>query len=272
VALLPENRPETVAAWLERQPDLEVLTRDRETTYASVVRAKHPGVVQVADLWPLLQNLGDALRTFAERHPVVVEETDGEKAKASSARPTAGELRRRSRYEAIQRRIQEGKALRAIARECSLDPRTVRKYARSAAPPGHASRGRKRPSLLDSYLGLLEEAYRNGTRTGIALFQVLTHPPPQAPQAHDGRPRPPGSPDDPAPPHAPSGAVSAAKPKPTTIASVPYRGVREVEPEAPGAGVPLGRLARTSWTRKATSGFPGGKEKTCQRRVRGGYR
>jgi transposase len=177
VALLLDNRPETVAAWLARHPELRILTRDRDAIYASVVREERPDVAQVADRWHLVQNLGKALRDLAERHPAVVEEKrlvhPPRAQQAPSARPTQGELRRQSRYEAIQRRLQEGQSIRAIARELSLDPRTVRKYARASSPPGHAAQGRKRPGILDPYQPLLEEAYRQGIRTAPALLERL---------------------------------------------------------------------------------------------------
>ncbi|MFC5537678.1 hypothetical protein ACFPQ1_25400 [Rhodocytophaga aerolata] len=41
---------------------MEIISRDRDTTFAEAARKGAPTATQVADRWHLLQNLGDPLK------------------------------------------------------------------------------------------------------------------------------------------------------------------------------------------------------------------
>ena len=61
IALLPERNAATVAQWLPGHPGVQVSARDRGCAYAEGARQGAPPATQVADRFPLLQNLWDAL-------------------------------------------------------------------------------------------------------------------------------------------------------------------------------------------------------------------
>jgi len=68
VDLLPDRDAQTVAAWLQSHPGIEIVARDRAGAYADGIRRGAPEAVQVGDRWHLLRNLGDALARALDRH------------------------------------------------------------------------------------------------------------------------------------------------------------------------------------------------------------
>ena len=70
VDLLPDRTAATLAAWLRRQPSVEVIARDRSTEYTRAATEAAPHALQVADRWHLLRNARDmAERWFASVYP-----------------------------------------------------------------------------------------------------------------------------------------------------------------------------------------------------------
>jgi transposase len=75
VEVLPERDAQTLAAWLKEHPGVEIISRDRSSTYAEGATLGAPHAVQVADRFHLLQNLREALQRLLDRHPSVLRET-----------------------------------------------------------------------------------------------------------------------------------------------------------------------------------------------------
>jgi hypothetical protein len=67
VDLLPERQAQTVAQWIRRHPPLQRISRDRGGLYAEGVRQGIVAIVQIADRWRLVLNLGEALERVVER-------------------------------------------------------------------------------------------------------------------------------------------------------------------------------------------------------------
>jgi transposase len=67
IDLLPDREAATLAEWLKKHPEIEVVSRDRASGYASGSKEGSPQVVQVADRFQLLKNLLDTLEKFLSR-------------------------------------------------------------------------------------------------------------------------------------------------------------------------------------------------------------
>lgn len=68
IDLLPTRDTAAVAAWLIQHSTIEVVSRDRASSFADAIRRGAPRAVQVADRWHLLHNLCEVLARSLERH------------------------------------------------------------------------------------------------------------------------------------------------------------------------------------------------------------
>lgn len=208
IDLLPDRDAETVAAWLKAHRGVEVVSRDRSSTYAQAAKEGAPGAAQVADRWHLLKHLREAVERLFERHssvvaeavksvspapePAVVAETTTPAAPQravgpASPEPPAGTAtesprrqtqearrdRRVGRFEQVQERHLQGHSARGIAQELGMSRCTVRRYLRIDACPDWGL-GRRRPSRLDKHRDWIDARLAEGNENAKALHRRLT--------------------------------------------------------------------------------------------------
>lgn len=187
VDVLPDRTPETVAAWFEQHPGVELVTRDRSKEYARGISAGAPDAIQVADRWHILGNLREALERLLDRlRPQLLalpQAADAELALDSTGRDRRrGTLdqvrqqtsreRRYARYAEVKRLQAEDTAIIQIARELKLSRQTVRKYMASDSFPEHA-RPRQQRSILDPYVNILQERWDEGCHENKELLEAI---------------------------------------------------------------------------------------------------
>lgn len=72
IDLLPDREVETVINWLCLHPSIQIVSRDRGSSYIQGVTDGAPQAIQVADRWQLLENIGEAqkriTKNFIWRH------------------------------------------------------------------------------------------------------------------------------------------------------------------------------------------------------------
>jgi transposase len=64
---LPDRTSETVKVWLQGHPEIDVISRDRASTYADAARQGAPQATQVADRFHLTKNVREKLKDLLDR-------------------------------------------------------------------------------------------------------------------------------------------------------------------------------------------------------------
>ena len=67
IEIPPDREASTVMAWLKEHPDVDLVSRDRASTYARAVKQRTPHAQQVADRWHLLANLRETIMALLKR-------------------------------------------------------------------------------------------------------------------------------------------------------------------------------------------------------------
>ena len=67
IDLLPDRNSETVKVWLQGHPEIEVISRDRASSYADAARQGAPQATQVADRFHLTKNVREKLTDLLDR-------------------------------------------------------------------------------------------------------------------------------------------------------------------------------------------------------------
>lgn len=180
IDLLPDRETDTLKAWLKEHPGVEIISRDRASTYALAAAQAAPQAVQVADRWHLLKNLGDAIQRVLEANrPAMKQATDQAAASATQPvepQPIAAEQNelpvghRQRIYQKVKDYQVAGKSIRWVAAELSLSRNTVRKYWRWTA---YQPKTRHRWSPVLRYEEYLRQRWGEGQRHVKTLHQEL---------------------------------------------------------------------------------------------------
>jgi transposase len=194
VELLPDRTAETVAQWLRAHPGVEVIARDRSSTYAEGARQGASEAIQVADRFHLLQNLRetldevftthhhalDAVNAAARQQPVPL--PDGTLAVPVPPPPTPARAEQQAAQRAAQRQAlyeqvwalhRQGWTVVAIAAQVGRSCRTIERYLRLPTWPVRQHRSHYGRSVLNPYKDYLLERWNAGCHTAIQLFRDL---------------------------------------------------------------------------------------------------
>jgi transposase len=173
---------------------VEVITRDRSSTYAEGARHGAPTATQVADRFHLLQNLAEALeQVFTTHHQVLaavntaarqqpVPLPDGTVAMPVPPPPTPPRAqqqaaqraaRRQALYDEVWTFHRQGWTVATIAAQVGRDRRTIQRYLRLPTWPAPQHRSTYGRSVLNPYKDYLLARWNAGCRTAMQLFREL---------------------------------------------------------------------------------------------------
>ena len=189
IDLLPERTAESVIAWLEVHPEVEVVSRDRGGTYVDGATQGAPLAIQVCDRWHLLKNLGDAVEDFLVRAKIRLPEAEAQES-SSGQRETplpsfsttpkryqqtqARLLRKWEISQQVQKLHRQGVSLIQIAVQLGLARNTVRTYMRQPPDPPAPKPRPLRASQLDPYEAHLLQRWRDGCRNAALLHREIS--------------------------------------------------------------------------------------------------
>jgi transposase len=192
IDVLASRDADPLVEWLRARPGVEVIVRDRGGAYADAGRRGAPNAVQVADRFHLVQNVGAALdevvRSRSRRKEIErVQIETAEPITAPTAPPLprgpaqqraqAARARRVRRWEKARALHAEGMPLLAIARQLSINRKTVRKLVRTPAPPRNRPRPARRSGLsspsLQPFVSYLQDRWQDGCHNISQLHREL---------------------------------------------------------------------------------------------------
>jgi transposase len=183
IDLLPDRSQMSFALWLQRHPEVQVVSRDRGGDYAAATTFAAPHAEQVADRFHLLANAGEALeRCLTRYHPCLREAARllaPEHAPVRTTKQTPAEQQRmrerhesrRERFEQVVALSQQGISSRQIAHDLSMARGTVLKYLRASSFPERVSRPRAR--LIDPFVPYLTERWNAGEQNARRLWREI---------------------------------------------------------------------------------------------------
>jgi transposase len=190
VDLLQDASAASFATWLAAHPSVELISRDRGTTFADGATRGAPQALQIADRWHILHNLGEALEKVLVRHHTdlkrastpseeehqVIAALDQQALAHVMARSQAEQQRqaRRERRLATFTRVRElsaqGWSGASIARMLGIHKKTAVKYAAAEHFPEARS---DREHKLAPYLPFLHMQWTAGEYNIAALYQAI---------------------------------------------------------------------------------------------------
>jgi len=204
IDLLPDRTVETVSAWLAAHPEIELVSRDRASDYATATTLGAPQAIQVCDRWHLLKNLSEQVVTFLARMRAQIHQTSTEQAPpreedpeeearwkereaSEQARDERTAMRRErktvrdqirethqaerlDRYQQILQLASQGLSSNDIAARVGLSARSIRQWLAEGIK---TSPRRRRPSPLDTYASYLRKRWEEGEQRGEKLYQEL---------------------------------------------------------------------------------------------------
>ena len=207
IDLLPDRDAATVRTWLEAHSGIELVSRDRSSSYSQAATEGAPKAQQVADRWHLLKNVREAIERLFERHLPVIADTlkpadpgpqspaasvaREESGPATTAEPLPQEpppaptpassrkeaalakrRRRVERFERVHELHRQGTPIRQIARDLAMSRKSVHRYLRHERCPDWGPR-RVTRSRIDEHRDWIDARVAEGRINAVELHQEL---------------------------------------------------------------------------------------------------
>lgn len=178
IDILEDRDVVTCTDWLRRHPELEVISRDRCGLYAQAARQGAPQAKQVADRFHIVQNLRQAIEEQMNLHGRATGRallSDADNITAAGRLLKSRLAHRTSREEiftTIHALRNQGLSCSEIGRRTGFPRRSIAKWLQFETPPDRRRAALKRTSPW-YFEKFLRQSWKDGIRTGSALFRLI---------------------------------------------------------------------------------------------------
>lgn len=189
IDLLPDRTAETVSAWLQARPSIDIVSRDGSSEYAKAIKKGAPQAKQVNDRWHMVKNLAKCVSVqivktleklrraeLAQTNAAIEEKQRDEEPHQRPTRTVARaqqvrQAERVARYEQMRMLREQGMKNAEIAERLGVTQRTIQHWLSTADIP--YSRPRKpRSRLIDPYKNYILSRWQQGC-SGAELEREL---------------------------------------------------------------------------------------------------
>ena len=167
--MLPDRTVQTVSTWLQAHPEIEIISRDRWSEYATAAQKGAPQARQVADRWHVLHNLTESVSAL---FPRIRAELNPPGATSTGKEPSSAHLARKLQYQELLTLSEQGLSPEQIAPLVGLSERTVYRWLSQANAPSWHHHARS-SSVIDPYQAYLLKRWQEGCRKGSVLCREL---------------------------------------------------------------------------------------------------
>jgi transposase len=165
IELLPDRTQTTLGGWLQKHPEIEIISRDRSFEYKAGIEMGAPQAQQVVDRWHLLHNFREKLQEILPSQLKKLK-SDAEK------KETASYQKRKKHFELVNYLHNKGYSQRLIVRVLGINRGTVRRYLEGTDLPDWQIR-KPSASQLDIYKGYLGARWKAGCQDASLLWKEL---------------------------------------------------------------------------------------------------
>jgi transposase len=165
IELLSDRTQNTLSAWLQKHPEIQIISRDRSFEYKAGIETAAPQAIQVVDRWHLLHNLLERLQEIIPGQ-LRSNKSGGE------GRETPAQQKRKERFQLVHYLSAKGYSQRLITRTLGISRQTIRRYLEAADVPNWERRN-PAPSQLDLYRDYLRQRWEEGCRDPSLLWKEL---------------------------------------------------------------------------------------------------
>jgi len=128
IDIIPSRDTEKVCEWLKTYPNIQMISRDGASTYASASRESHPGAIQVTDRFHLVKNLAEIIDRYIKNAFPSRVEIPAEKEMTDEKRALYDTANRAQRIRYAHQKYGEGYTVQEIAYLLHSGERTISTY------------------------------------------------------------------------------------------------------------------------------------------------